>query len=80
MARTVNAAVRVAAEAYRAHVRVLDMAGVFTPGGRYRDAMDVGGRERIVRESDGIHVNATGARVATDLVVEALRKDFALGE
>jgi lysophospholipase L1-like esterase len=78
VARAVNAAVAVAAEAYRAHVRVLDMAELFTPGGRYRDAMEVGGRERIVRESDGIHVNATGARVAADAVERALRTDFAL--
>lgn len=80
VARTVNAAIRVAAEAYRAHVRVLDMTALFTPGGRYRDAMEVDGRERIVRESDGIHVNATGARLATDAVVAALERDFALGE
>ena len=29
---------------YRAQVRVLDMGAIFTPGGRYRDAMDVGGQ------------------------------------
>ena len=46
ISRAVNAAIAVAAEPYRAQVRVLDMAAVFTPGGRYRDAMDVGGRRR----------------------------------
>ena len=64
IARAVNAAIAVAAEPYRAQVRVLDIAALFTPGGRYRDAMDVGGRQRIVREADGIHLNDEGAAVA----------------
>jgi hypothetical protein len=45
IARTVNAAIAVAAEPYRAQVRVLDMSAIFTPGGRYRDAMAVAGRQ-----------------------------------
>ena len=53
ISRAVNAAIAVAAEPYRAQVRVVDLASLFTPGGRYRDAMAVGGRQRIVRESDG---------------------------
>ena len=76
VARTVNAAVAVAAQAYRAHVRVVDTAGLLSPGGRYRDAIDVDGEERIVREADGIHVNALGARVAADAVQRALGEDF----
>jgi lysophospholipase L1-like esterase len=76
IARTVNAAIAVAAEPYRAQVRVLDMAALFTPGGRYRDAMAVGGRRRIVRESDGIHLNDEGADVALGPVLAALRSDF----
>jgi lysophospholipase L1-like esterase len=76
VARTVNAAIAVAAQAARAHVRVLDMARVFTPDGRYRDAMPVDGRERIVREADGIHVNALGAGIAADAVERALLRDF----
>jgi hypothetical protein len=76
VARTVNAAIFAAASAYRAHVRVLDMARVFTPGGRYRDAMEVDGRDRIVREADGIHVNALGARLAADAVERAIARDF----
>ena len=58
VARAVNAAIGVAAEPYRAQVRVLDMAELFTPGGRYRDAMEVDGRRQIVRDADGIHLNA----------------------
>jgi lysophospholipase L1-like esterase len=78
IARVVNASIAVAAAPYRAQVRVLDMGRIFTPGGRYRDAMDVGGRETIVRESDGIHLNAAGAEIAADAVIAALARDFAL--
>lgn len=76
ISRAVNAAIGVAAEPYRAQARVLDMAALFTPGFRYRDAMDVDGRRALVREPDGIHLNARGAAVAADAVIEALRRDF----
>jgi lysophospholipase L1-like esterase len=76
IARVVNAALVTAASPYRAQVRILDMGAIFTPGGRYRDAMTVGGREQIVRQADGIHLNVTGSRLAADRVVAALRGDF----
>lgn len=76
ISRTVNAAIAVAADPYRAQVRVLDLAALFTPGGRYRDAMNVGGRRRIVREADGIHLNDEGAAVALGPVLAALRADY----
>jgi uncharacterized protein len=76
ISRAVNAAIAVAAEPYRAQVRVLDLAALFTPGGRYRDAMPVGGRQRIVRESDGIHLNDEGATIALGPVLAALRADY----
>jgi hypothetical protein len=76
VARAVNAAIDVAAQPFRAQVRVLDMTSLFTPGGRYRDAMTVDGRRRIVRDPDGIHLNTTGAGVAADKVLEAIRRDF----
>jgi hypothetical protein len=76
VARTVNSAIGVAAQAYRADVRVVDTAALFTPKGRYRDAMPVGGEERIVREADGVHVNALGARIAADAVLRAMARDF----
>jgi uncharacterized protein len=76
IARVVNAAIYAAAGPYRAQVRILDMGAIFTPGGRYRDAMPVGGREQIVRQADGVHLNNTGSRVAADDVIRALRGDF----
>jgi hypothetical protein len=77
IARSVNAAILVAAQPFRAQVRVLDMNALFTPGGRYRAAMPVSGRNTIVRRPDGIHLNDTGARVAADDVIARLRADFA---
>ena len=76
VARAVNAAIEVAAQPFRAQVRVLDMTELFTPGGQYRDAMTVDGRKRIVRESDGIHLNGTGAGLAAEQVIDAVHRDF----
>jgi uncharacterized protein len=75
VARSVNAAIEVAAQPFRAHVRVLDMAELFTPDG-YRDAMTVDGRRRIVRDADGIHLNPAGAGLAAEVLLEAVRRDF----
>ena len=76
VARAVNAAIEVAAQPYGAHVRVVDMEALFTPGGRYRDAMTVDGRRQIVREPDGIHLNARGSGLAAAAVLAAVRRDF----
>jgi uncharacterized protein len=76
IARAVNAAIEVASVPFRSQVRVLDLEQLFTPDGRYQDTVRVDGRERIVREPDGIHLNGTGARVAAELVLAAIRRDF----
>jgi len=76
IARVVDAAIYAAASPYRAQVRLLDMGAIFTPGDRYRDAMTVDGREQLVRQSDGVHLNNTGSRVAADAVIKALHGDF----
>ena len=76
IARAVNAAIRAAAAPYRAQVRVLYMATLFTPDWRYRDSMHVDGRETLVRDADGIHLNEDGAAIAADAVSAALRRDF----
>jgi lysophospholipase L1-like esterase len=77
IARSVNAAILVAAQPFRAQVRVLDMTALFTPAGRYRAAMPIGGRNTIVRRPDGIHLNDAGSRLAADAVIARLRGDFA---
>jgi lysophospholipase L1-like esterase len=75
VSRVVNAALDVATQPWRAQVRVVDTVPTFTPHG-YRDAMSIDGRETIVREADGIHLNDTGAALLADIVVEQLRADF----
>jgi hypothetical protein len=76
IARTVNAAISVAAEPWRSQVRVFDTVPIFTPGFQYRDAMDVGGQEKIVRESDGIHLNPTGSALLAEKLLPVIDRDF----
>jgi lysophospholipase L1-like esterase len=71
----VNAAVRQAARGLEDDVRVISLDSVFTPGNRYRSAMRVGGKRVRVRQRDGIHLNTTGASLAANLVIRALRGD-----
>jgi hypothetical protein len=74
--KAVNAAIEVAAQPWANQVRVVDTVPVFTPGEKYRDAMDVDGSEKIVRESDGIHLNDTGSAVAAEVVLDRVDDDF----
>jgi hypothetical protein len=76
LARVVNEGIDVAAQPFRVHVRVLDMVELFTPDGDYRDSMEIDGEDTIVRESDGIHLNDEGAKLAADRVLDAIRDDF----
>jgi lysophospholipase L1-like esterase len=78
IADAVNAAVLAAAAPLRSQVRVLDMGAIFTPGDRFRDAIAVDGRETIVREPDGIHLNDAGSALAADAVEAALARDYEL--
>src|SRR3954469_3148313 len=76
VARTVNAAISVAAQPWRAQVRVVDTVPIFTPGSKYRDAMSINGTEKIVRESDGIHLNETGSSYLADQLLPVIDRDF----
>ena len=76
ISRAVNAGIFAAVAPYRAHVRVLDMVPIFTPGFRYRASMPVDGEDTIVRESDGIHLNDRGSELAADQVMAAIERDF----
>jgi hypothetical protein len=76
IARTVNAAISVAAEPWRSQVRVFDTVPIFTPGDRYRDAMPINGSDQIVRESDGIHLNEAGSSYLADQLLPVIDRDF----
>ena len=72
IATAVNEGIDRAAKPYGEQVRVLDMERTFTPGGRYRDAID----DERVRDPDGIHLNDAGAEIAAGEVLAAVRRDF----
>ena len=76
--RVVNDAIRVAGAGFGAPVQVVEAAELFTPGFVYRDALDVGGRQRLVRDPDGIHLNERAAELLADRLLERLRRDFVL--
>jgi uncharacterized protein len=76
IADAVNQAIGEAAATRGAAVRVIDLIPTFTPGDSYRDSISIDGKETIVRESDGIHLNDEGSSVAADLVLQAVDRDF----
>lgn len=76
IADAVNLAIERAAAERGAAVRVVDLRPIFTPGDSYRDSIEIDGKQTIVRESDGIHLNEEGSSLAADLVLQAVDKDF----
>jgi hypothetical protein len=78
IATTVNAAIRVAAAAFGAQAVVVDDTRIFTPKG-FRNAMRVDGRQQIVRQPDGIHLNDLGAQVLGRTMLGQLARSFAIG-
>jgi uncharacterized protein len=76
IADAVNRAIEAAAAQRGPRVRVIDLVQTFTPGDSYRDSMRIDGRQTIVREPDGIHLNEAGASLAADIVLAAVNRDF----
>lgn len=74
--KVINATIRAAAAPYRRDVRVVDMAAIFTPAGRFQDELEVDGEEQLVRDADGIHWNDRGDGLAADAVLRAMARDF----
>jgi hypothetical protein len=74
IARVANAADAVAVAPWRAQIRVVETGPTFTPDG-YRDAMPVDGRERLVREADGIHLNDLGSQILAEMIVRRIAAD-----
>jgi hypothetical protein len=71
----VNAALRRAARGLDDDVRLVELDEFFTPGGRYRDSIQVGGKTVRVRQGDGVHLNPTGASIAANIVLRILRTE-----
>lgn len=74
--KVVNQAIEVAAQPWRSDVRIIDTVPVFTPDGKYSDSLQIDGRDQIVRESDGIHLNEVGSAKAADVLMDRLDQDF----
>ncbi len=75
--RAINQGYRLAAHQLPDDVHLIDAAHVFTPNG-YRDTMTYAGRTFRIHESDGYHLSIAGDRVATRLVLAAMRSDHIL--
>jgi hypothetical protein len=76
IANAVNVGVEAAAAPYRAQVDLLPTDPTFSPDGHYTDAIEVDGREQIVRESDGIHLNDLGSKILSEQVIADLGQDY----
>jgi hypothetical protein len=77
ISRVVNAAIREAADPWKAQVRLVDTTPTFTPHG-YRDAMPIHGTPTIVRQADGIHLNDAGSGLLATIVLARIGQDFTL--
>ena len=79
ISQVVNEAMKIAAVPWLNQIRIIDLVPIFTPGGVYRDSMEIDGEETIVRESDGLHLTQPGSELAADAVFERLTQDFSIG-
>jgi hypothetical protein len=73
--RAVNLAIGAAAKREGDGVRLLDMGAIFTPSGHFQQTIKRGGRRISVRQSDGIHLNVAGARIAARYVARRMQHD-----
>jgi hypothetical protein len=76
IARVVNAAIRVGVQPWVSQIQIIDTVPIFTPGFAYRDAMSIAGRQTIVREADGIHLNGAGSSLLARYVLEAIGQNY----
>jgi lysophospholipase L1-like esterase len=76
IARTVNAAIEVAAQPWADQVRVIDTVPTFTPNDIYKDAININGTPTIVRQADGIHLNDAGSSLLAKIVLGVMARDY----
>ncbi len=76
--RSVNRAIKRAAARAGRGARVIDLAKVFTPGGRFRQVVRFRGKSVNARQGDGVHLSTAGASIAATLLIDRLRADHAL--
>ena len=77
ISEVVNAAIREAALAADSQVvSVVPIDSVISPGG-FRRTLSYRGRDRVVRQADGVHLTMAGAAIATDMIMRVLATAFA---
>ena len=76
--RQVNRAIKRAQARVGRGARVIDLAKVFTPGGRFREHVRFRGKTVDARQRDGVHLSTAGAAIAATLLIDRLRADDAL--
>jgi hypothetical protein len=76
IAKVVNAAVEVAVQPWADQVHIINTVPTFTPGEVYRDSMSVGGKQTIVREADGVHLNEAGSSLLASIVLGQMGQEF----
>jgi len=74
----VNAGIRRAARAFPTRVGLIDADAYFTPGNRYRNAMDVDGLSFTIHEPDGVHLSSSADGYAAQLVLRRMRADHVI--
>ena len=74
MFRAINLGYQLAAAANPDDMRLIDATKTFTPHG-YRNSMRVGDRTITVHQADGYHLSYPAMRIASKLVLEAMRRD-----
>lgn len=79
VARGVNAAITAAARRFPEGVTVVDLREVLSPGRRFSVWISYHGRRVAVRTADGVHLTTAGNRIATTLLLHAMRRDGVLG-
>lgn len=76
IANLVNESIAVAASPWAAQVELIDSVPIVAPDGTYSDSLEVNGEDRIIRESDGIHLNELGSSILADEVLARLDEDL----
>lgn len=78
VARGVDAAIAAAARHFPEGVSIVDLRDVLSPGGRFRVWISYHGHPVVVRTADGVHLTTAGNRIATTLLLRAMRHDDVL--
>jgi hypothetical protein len=75
----INYAIEQAARKAGEKAHVVDTVPALSPSNEFHRKVRYRGRSVVVRDGDGVHMTAAGARIARDLVVRAMRRGGVIG-